>query len=118
MQFFLMVIPSGLLVWALQRWIQSKPRFELPHWRSYTAFAAFCVSAASVTLWVFTGIWALARGGFPYYDPVLLRLYSFGFFSSLTALLISLPGKGKLRWPACGIGVLMTFLWFAAATSE
>jgi hypothetical protein len=30
----------------------------------------------------------------------------------------SLLGKGKLRWPAFGVCVLMTFLWIAAATGE
>ena len=118
MNIFLMFIPAGLLVWAFQRWIHTKPMFERPHWRSYTAFAAFTLGSASVLLWIFVGLWALVRGGFPYYDPVLLRMYGLGALLGLAGFVISFPGKGKLRWPACGIAGLMTFLWIAAATAE
>src|SRR5215469_14041666 len=114
MVIFLTLMPATIVVWALLRWDKSAPRFEKPLWRSCTAFAAFCFSVASVLLWVFTAIWALARRGFPYYDPVLLRIYGFGALLGLIGFLVSLPGKGKLRWPACGVAALMTFLWLVA----
>jgi hypothetical protein len=118
MGIFLMMIPGGIIVWAVQRWVHSKPLFEMPLWRSSLACASFALGSASVLLWIFVGLWALVRGGFPFYDPVLLRMYAIGALLGLAGFVFSLPGKGKLRWPACGIAALMTFLWIAAATGE
>ena len=118
MGIFLVFVPAALLVWAVHRWVHSKPMFELPHWRSYTAFAAFSLGGTSVLLWVFLFAWSLVRGGFPFYDPILLSAYRWGLLLSLAGLVISFPGKGKLRWPACGLSSLMLFLWFMAAEGE
>ena len=114
---FLTTVPVALVVWALVRWDKSKPKFEKPLWRSYMAFAAFWLSNSSLLLWAVLVIWALAIGRFPYYDPVP-RMYAIGPLLSLAALIVSLPGKGKLRWPACGVAAWMTFLWLATATAE
>ena len=111
-------IPAALLVWAVQRWVHSKPMFELPLWRSYTAFTAFSLSCISVLLWVFLLTWSLIGVGFPFYDPVLLSAYRWGLQVSLVGFVCSFPGKGKLRWPACGLSFLMFFLWFTAAEGE
>jgi hypothetical protein len=50
--------------------------------------------------------------------PFLLRFYRWGPLTSVAGLFTSILGKGKLRWPSCGLSVLMTFLWFAAALGE
>jgi hypothetical protein len=44
--------------------------------------------------------------------------YRWGGLTSLAGLLTSVLGKGKLRWPSCGVSALMIFLWFAAAMGE
>jgi hypothetical protein len=69
-------------------------------------------------LWFALVAWAVARGGFPFYDPVLLRCYGIGLLLGLGGFVTSLPGKGKLRWPACFISFAMVFMWFVAASGE
>jgi hypothetical protein len=82
------------------------------------AIAATTFVALSALLWVTSILWARAIGGFPYYDPVLLRIYGWGGLTSLAGLLTSVLGKGKLKWPSCGLSALMIILWFAAAMGE
>ena len=112
------VVVPATLVWALRRWWKSQPRFELPAWRSYLAFGAFSLGGLSVVLWILLVIWAFARGGFRFYDPLLLRCYGIGLLLGLGGFVCSLPSKGKLRWPACFISFAMVFMWFVAASME
>jgi len=65
-------------------------------------------------LWLISLAWARVIGGFPFYDPVLLRFYRWGALTGLAGLLVSFAGKGKLRWPACALSSLMVLLWFMA----
>jgi len=111
-------MPLLILIWAIWRWAQTSPRFCRPVWRSYAAFVAICLAGVSSLLWLILSVWARVRGGFPFYDPVVLRFYRWGLLLGLAGFVSSLPGKGKLRWPACGLSALMTFLWFGAALSE
>jgi hypothetical protein len=112
------VLVPGTFGWALRRWWKSVPRFELPIWRSRLALGAFSLGGLSVLLWFFLVIWAVARGGFRYYDPILLRCYGVGLLLGLGGFVLGLPGKGKLRWPACLISFAMVFMWFVAASME
>src|SRR5882724_4884520 len=105
------------LAWAFRRWWKSEPRFESPAWRSQVALAAFSLGSLSVALWVVLVIWARI-GGFRHYDPILLRCYGVGLVLALGGFVSSLPGKGKLRWPACLISLAMVFMWFVAASME
>jgi hypothetical protein len=118
MSFVFLWLPVAVLFWAIWRWTRSTPRIDTPAWRSYVAFVATAFVGLSALLWVISILWARAIGGFPYYDPVLLRFYRWGGLTSLAGLLTSVMGKGKLRWPSCGLSVLMTFLWFAEAMGE
>ncbi|MGB7281292.1 MAG: hypothetical protein WBE13_03435 [Candidatus Acidiferrum sp.] len=112
------VLQAGVFCWALRRWLQASPRISPPAWRSYTAICAFCFAVVSFVLWLVLFVWARVVGGFPYYDPFVLRFYGFGLLTGTMGLVGGLIGKGKLRWPACGMSALMAFLWLAAASSE
>jgi hypothetical protein len=114
----LFMVPLGLLAWSVRRWLRTTPRIVLPAWRSYFAFAATSLAGVSVLIWILMGIWAHTIGGFPFYDPILMRLYALGFLTGCAGLAAGLLGKGKLRWPACGVSALMTFLWLAAMSGE
>jgi|SRR5579864_5604047 len=111
-------LPTLILAWTLWRWSRSAPRIVEPAWRSYVAFTAIALAGASSLLWLVSIIWARVIGGFPYYDSTLLTFYRWGGLTSLAGLLVSFVGKGKLRWPACGLSALMSLLWFMAAMGE
>jgi hypothetical protein len=113
-----LVLPMVIILWAIFRWSDSSPRISKPRWRYYLAVAAAALAGASTALWLISIVWARVIGGFGFYDPVLLRFYRWGALTAMGGLLVSLAGKGKLRWPTCGVSVLMTLLWFAAAMGE
>jgi hypothetical protein len=110
-------VPVGLActIWT---WWRSSPKVESPKWRSYLGLAAFSLAGISALLFPFLAIWARVRGGFPFYDPVLLRCYGLGFILGAGGFLLSLLGKGKVRWPACVISFAMMFIWLMASTAE
>jgi hypothetical protein len=116
--YLVFLLQSGIFYWAFRRWLRASPRIAAPAWRSYSAICAFCFALVSFILWLVLFAWAQVVGGFPYYDPFVLRFYGFGFLTGTIGLLCGLIGKGKLRWPACGMSALMAFLWLAAASSE
>jgi len=118
MSFVFLWLPVAVLFWAIWRWARSTPRIGPPAWRSYMAIVATTFVALSALLWVTSILWARAIGGFPYYDSALLRIFSWGGLTSLAGLLTSVLGKGKLKWPSCGLSALMIILWFAAAMGE
>src|SRR5215472_2939831 len=103
--------PIAFLAWAVRRWWRTSPRIGTPAWRSYTAIAAVSMAGVSVLVWIVIPIWAHAIGGFPYYDPVLMRLYAVGFLTASVGFLPSFAGKGKLRWPAFFLSLTMDVLW-------
>ena len=111
-------LPLLILVWALWTWSRTVPRIVEPAWRSYVAFVAIGLAGLSSLLWFISLVWARLIGGFPFYDPVLLRFYRWGFLTGVAGLLISFAGKGRLRWPACALSLLMALLWVMAATGE
>jgi hypothetical protein len=116
--YLLWVLVPVTLAWALRRWRKSEPRWELPLWRSQLAFAAFSLSGISVALWFVLAIWAVVSGGIPALDPTLQRCYDVGYLLCLGGIGFALPGKGKLRWPACFISFAMVFMWLEASLFE
>src|SRR5215469_11290367 len=92
------LVPGAIGLTAV-RWWASEPKFELPKWRSCLALAAFSLALLSDLLWFWLVIMAFAKGGFRFYDSFLLGCYGIGFLLGLCGFLISLPAKGKLRWP-------------------
>jgi len=112
------VLVPVTLGWALNRWRKSTQRFQTPEWRSRLAVAAFSLGGLSALLWFVIVIWALVGGGFRYYDPILLRSFGLGLLLSLGGFVLSLPAKGKLRWPGCIISCAMVFMWLVAASME
>ena len=105
-------------VWAIRRWRKSESKLETPRWRSLLAFVAFGMGGVSALLWFALAFWAVAIRPFPFYDPFLLRCYGVGLLLGLVGFILGLPGKGKLRWPACFISFAMVFMWFVTASME
>jgi hypothetical protein len=83
---------------------------------STLSFIGFVLATTSALLAVLTVI-----RGFPYYDPLLLRIYGLGALLSFAGSVFAMIGvarRGPLRWHAfaCAMGTLL--FWFVSAALE
>jgi len=105
-------------IWGWIRWARRSHGSSLS---SILSLASFTFATGSGLLAVCSVLYAHAIGGFPFYDPLLMRIYAAGSLMSLTAILLSLGGVWRpnlLRWhaPVCAVGTLL--FWFASALGE
>lgn len=100
-----------LLITGWTRWARlPQPRDIIP----MLALAGFIVGSASALLALGAVIYAWSIGGFPYYDPRLLRIYGVGLQLSLAGLIVGLLGLARpssLRWHAPILSLAMIVLW-------
>jgi hypothetical protein len=107
-----------ILVWGWLRWSRHPRERNLLAALSLTGFA---FASASAFLAAGSILYAHAIGGFPFYDPRLLRIYRCGTLLSLIALAVSIPGMWRanlLRWQAPGLSLVMLLLWALWASGE
>ena len=64
------------------------------------------------------GLYARKIGGFPFYDPTLLRIYQYGIVTALLALALAVLGIGRVRATGMILSGVMLLLWFAMAMAE
>ena len=100
------------------RWMRRRTS-ETPF--SWLSLLGFALSTCSALLAVGSVAYDHAIGGFPFYDPRLLRIYRWGNLLSLTGVVLGVVGiwrRSPLRWyaPLCAAGTLA--FWFFAAMSE
>jgi hypothetical protein len=110
-------LPLGM-VWGWIRWARQK-RPWTPC--SILSLISMTLATASGLLAFCSLVYAHAIGGFPFYDPLLLRIYRWGGSLSLAGIAFAISGVWRpspLRWhaPACSAG--MFFFWFVAAMGE
>lgn len=114
---FYIFLPVAI-VWGWVRWWRVAYRRTL---FSLISLVGFTLATASGLLAISTVVYADAIGGFPFYDPLLMQIYQWGAWLSLSGMAFALIGvwrPGPLRWLA-PISALGTFLyWLAAATGE
>lgn len=118
---FLVAIVYALPVvfaWGWVRWVRRPQPRTLP---ALLSLVGFLLATTSGLLAISMLSYAHVIGGFPYYDPTLLRIYRWGTLLSLSGVLSGLIGlwqPGPLRWhaPACAVGTLL--FWIAAASTE
>lgn len=108
----------ALMIWGWVRWFRrTQPRTLL----SILSLIGFALATASGLLAVSSVLYAHAIGGFPFYDPRLLRIYRWGGVLSLSGIVFGIGGvwrPGPVRWlaPACSVGTLL--FWFVSAMGE
>lgn len=105
------VLAPVTAVLAIVRWWRAERRIELPAWRAYLAVAAFGMATLSVLLWYTSVLWTTWKYGFSLYDQFFPRLDAPGAVLAVGGILLSVPGKGKLKWPACFISFAMAYMW-------
>lgn len=105
------------LIWGWTRWARHpKPR-TVP---AILSLIGFVLGFASAVLAVSSISYAQVHH-FPYYDPLLLRIFRSGGLLSLGGILLGISRvwrPGPLRWhaPICGLG--MSAFWLLAAEGE
>src|SRR5271168_2393929 len=107
------VLVTGWVRWA---W-QPQPRNAF----SLFALLGFSLATISLIIAVASILYARKIGGFPYYDPLLLRIFRWGTIFSLGGLLFSVAGvwrRSALRWYAVALSILTFFFWLVSAAGE
>jgi hypothetical protein len=108
----------ALVIWGWIRWYRrTQPRTLL----SILSLIGLVLATASAMLGVSSVLYAHAIGGFPYYDPRLLRIYRGGGLLSLSGIVFGIAGAWRpspVRWlaPVCSVGTLL--FWLASAMGE
>lgn len=115
---FAFVMTPLVMIWGWWRWTRRDKQWTIAATFSLTSFA---LATTSALLAISSVICGRVIGGFPYYDPRLMRIYTWGTFISATSIVLALVGiarRNSLRWHAlfCGVGTLV--YWFTMAESE
>jgi hypothetical protein len=111
------VLPAAIVAGWI-RWVRHRAA-ETPI--SLLSLLAFGLATCSGLLALISITYAHAIGGFPYYDPRLLRFYKWGGMLSDAGVVLGIIGcwrRNPLRWyaPLCALG--MSAFWGAAAMGE
>jgi O-antigen ligase len=112
------VLSPVLLIWGWVRWSQQPKLKTLP---AILSLLGFTLASASGLLAVAAIALSLVRGGFAYYDPLLMRVFGVGGLLSLGGLIAGVGGvwrAGSLRWHAPVSAVATLAFWIAAAIGE
>jgi hypothetical protein len=107
-----------VMIWGWVRWTKREKQWTV---FSVLSLIGFALATASGLLAISSSLYALKIGGFPYYDPLLMRIYRWGALLSSTGIIFAIVGvwrPSSLRWHAlvCTAGTLM--FWLASAEGE
>ncbi len=107
-----------VLFMGWRQWLRrSSPQARL----SALSFIGFVLASSSALLAIGAALYAMAAGGFRYYDPKLLVIYRIGILLSLAGLTSAVVGvwkRGAVRWHALTLSAGMLFLWLVWASAE
>jgi hypothetical protein len=118
---FGLVAYIGLPVVLISGWIRWARRSHSRGLLPAVAMVGFTFATASALLAICSVSYALIIRGFPYYDPLLLRIYAWGGILSLVAVVFSCVGVWRpstVRWYSLALSWGMLVLWLAWASSE
>jgi hypothetical protein len=106
-----------MLIWGWARWLTQPKLRTIP---AILSLISFALATAAALLAVSTI--AIAQfHHFPYYDPLLLRIFRWGTLLSLGGMVVGVSGvwgRSSLRWHApVSAAAILTF-WILAASFE
>ncbi|MBI3477612.1 MAG: hypothetical protein HY010_17915 [Acidobacteria bacterium] len=105
------------LIWGWTRWARQQEQRSVP---AILSLLGFIFATASAVIAVSFAAYAQLHH-FPYYDPLLLRIFRWGVLLSLSGILFAIGGvwrSGPLRWHALVCGLGMSAFWLLAAEGE
>ncbi len=111
------LVPPLLLAWGLIRWAA---RPKLRTLASNSSLVGFILATASAVLAVSSVAYAQVHH-FPYYDPLLLRIFAWGALLSIAGIGFGIGGvwqANSLRWHAPVSGACMLVFWIMMASGE
>jgi uncharacterized BrkB/YihY/UPF0761 family membrane protein len=115
---YVICVYFGLPVAIIAGWIHWAKRRGSVTLLSLFSVVAFGLATCSALIALSSLVYAHRIGGFPFYDPRLMRIYRWGGWLSLVAVVLGLIGcwrRGPLRWyaPICAAGMLIFWGWSA-----
>jgi hypothetical protein len=105
-------------VYGYRQWLRTPTNARQIGLRTSLSLIASALVAASLVLFVYTGVRARTNGGFPFYAPLLLSCIRSGFVLGALGFVFALPSKGPLRWPTVILAVMVSASWLIVATNE
>ncbi len=112
------LVSPTVLIWGWVRWVKRPMLRTLPTVLSLTGFS---LATASAVLAVTTAAYALLVRSFPFYDPLLMRIYAWGSLLALGGIVLGIAGiwrPNSLRWHAPVSGVCLLVFWIVMASGE
>jgi hypothetical protein len=73
--------------------------------------AGSILSGSSAMLFLGTVLYAGAKSGFAFWDPVLMQIYRYGTLSALLGLVVGALGMGRVRAAIMGMAGYMAIIW-------
>jgi len=113
------IIFPVILTWGWVRWTKTP---KLKTVSSILSLSGFLLATSSARLAISSITYAhTLPNGFPFYDPLLIRIYKWGAFLSAAGFCLGIGGvwrKNSLRWhsPISAFGMLA--FWLLAAAGE
>jgi len=105
------------LIWGWTRWIRLPKVRTIP---AILSLVGFMFATASALVAISTIVYAQIHH-FPYYDPLLLKIFRWGFLLSLGGVTFGISGlwrSNPLRWLALVAGFCTLLFWIMAASGE
>jgi hypothetical protein len=106
-----------VLIWGWAQWVLQPKLRTVP---SILSLVGFVLATTSALLAVLSIGYAQIHH-FPYYDPLLLRIFRSGTLLSLSGILFGISGvwrPSSLRWYAPASAVATIAFWVLAAVGE
>ena len=109
--------PPALLIWGWLRW-RMRPKL----WTAFSVLSlvGFGLATVSALLALSTIVYAQVHH-FPYYDPLLLRIFRSGAALSIGGILFGIAGvwrPSSLQWHAPASAMVTLVFWIVAASGE